>query len=325
MRWTIYIVFIFLLISCRKDHTGKFETMPYVEEFPSYFPTMPVLSDNPSTVEGVELGRMLYYDNILHPNQEMSCSSCHDQSSSFTTYSSNSLAHINIGWANTFLWNGKVEGTLEDIMRFEVEDFFATDINALNEDPDYPLLFNKAFGVNEITSREVAYALAQFFRTLNSYNSKYDRKILGMEDFTPQEWNGYDIFFTERGDCFHCHGTALFTDNLFHNNALDSFPDLGRMEVSNNSADRGKFKSPTLRNVEFTAPYMHDGRYQTLEEVVDFYCNGLQWSSTADPLMKNISSGGIDLSPQDRLDLVAFLRALSDASFLTNPALSNPF
>jgi len=326
MKWILFSSLVFLAVGCWDGELVGSNPTPYTEEIPYYFPTMPVSLENPSTVEGVELGRRLYYDKILHNSQAMSCSECHHQSNSFTTAGSNSLAHINIGWNSSFLWNGKVEGDLEDIMLFEVEDFFSTNIDNLNNHNEYPLLFEKVFGVSEITSKEVAYALAQFFRTLNSYNSKYDKIQLGLESFTPEEWDGFDIFYSERGDCFHCHGGALFSNNLFHNNGLDAVPANGRYTITNNSADIGKFKTPTLRNIEFTAPYMHDGRYQTLEEVVDFYSHGLVWSPTIDPLMKNVNiSSGVNLSASEKANLILFLKTLSDTSYLTNPAISDPF
>ncbi|MDX2359594.1 MAG: cytochrome c peroxidase [Crocinitomicaceae bacterium] len=326
MKWIFFSGLAFLFVGCNGEPVSIMETTPYVETIPSHFPYMQVSTQNPTTNEGVALGRMLYYDNKLHPNQAMSCSQCHDQSNAFTDPVVNSLAHINIGWSSTFLWNGKVEGTLEDIMMFEVDEFFHTDLSVLNNDDEYPIRFERVFGVTTIESKHVAYALAQFFRTLNSYDSKYDRVLQGLETFTAAEANGYDIFFSERGDCFHCHGGALTTDNLMHNNGLDAMPDDGRFTITNNPADKGKFKTPTLRNIEYTSPYMHDGRYQTLEEVLTFYCWGLQDSPTIDPLMKNVGfPGGIDLNQQDFDDLISFLKTLSDESFLTNESLSDPF
>ena len=326
MRCILFVGLGLILVGCWDGTMVGHNPTPYAEDIPYYFPTMPVFLENPSTVEGVELGRRLYYDKILHASQAMSCSECHHQSNSFTTSASNSLAHINLAWNSSFLWNGKVEGYLEDIMLFEVEEFFSTNIDNLNNHSEYPLLFGKAFGVSEITSKEVAFALAQFFRTLNSYKAKYDRIQLGLESFTPEESDGFDIFYSERGDCFHCHGGALFSDNLFHNNGLDANPANGRYSISNNGADIGKFKTPTLRNIEFTGPYMHDGRYQTLEEVVDFYSHGLVWSPTIDPLMKNVNiSSGVNLSPSEKANLILFLKTLSDTSYLTNPAVSDPF
>lgn len=326
MKWIFFICLVFMFMACGENDINRQNVAPYVETIPSYFPDMQISADNPMTNEGVALGRMLYYDKKLHPNLTISCSECHTQSDGFSDPTVNSLAHINLGWASSFLWNGKVEGTLEDIMLFEVDEFFGTDLNVLNQDAEYPALFEKAFGVTNIKSKHVAYALAQFFRTLNSYDSKYDRVMQGLEIFTAEEANGYDIFFTERGDCFHCHGGALATDNLFHNNGLDANPDNGRFTITNNNSDIGKFKTPTLRNIEFTAPYMHDGRYQTLEEVITFYSYGLQWSPTVDPLMKNVEvAGGVNLNQQDMDDLIAFLRTLSDQTFLNNPELSDPF
>jgi cytochrome c peroxidase len=326
MKWIFLSSLAFLFIGCGGEGDSLQEVTPYVQTIPNHFPEMPVTADNPMTNEGVALGRRLYYDKKLHPTQSMSCSECHGQSTSFSDPVVNSLAHINIGWSDKFLWNGKIEGSLEDIMMFEVDEFFQTDLSVLNNDDEYPILFEKAFGVTTIRSKQVAYALAQFFRTLNSYNSKYDRVLQGLATFTPEEANGYEIFFSERGDCFHCHGGALTTDNQFHNNGLDANPADGRFSVTNNANDVGKFKTPTLRNIAFTAPYMHDGRYQTLEEVITFYSWGLEWSPTIDPLMKNVGfPGGIDLTQQDFDDLISFLHTLSDESYLTNKAISDPF
>lgn len=319
-----FSLLVLLLASCKTDVVETYEPTPYVQSFPSYFPDMHYNEDNPMTEEGVALGRKLYYDKILHENEERACATCHEQGSSFTSQSSNALAHLNLGFASAFLWDGLIEGSMEDIMRFEVEDFFKTDVSRLQQHDEYPKLFYQAFGTSKITFKEIEYALAQFFRTLNSYNAKYDRKLQGLEGLTPQEWSGYDIFFTERGDCFHCHGGVLFTDNLFHNNALDANPGEGRFKVTNDPNDVGRYKTPTLRNIEFTAPYMHDGRFQTLEEVIDFYSEGLQDSPTVDPLMKHVGSGGIALTAQEKADLIAFLKTLSDHSYLTNPNLSKP-
>ena len=285
---------------------------------------MIIPDNNKMTYEGIKLGRKLYYDTKLHPDQNLSCSSCHDQQSSFSTYGSNSLPHINLGFSDKFLWNGKIEGTLEDIMLFEVNDFFQTNLDLLREDNEYPNMFYRAFGSSEITSERTAFALAQFLRTINSFKSKYDLQNQGLGTMTPEEWDGYDIFYSERGDCFHCHSGVLFTDNLFHNNGLDINPSSGRGEVSLNSSDIGKYKTPTLKNIEYTGPYMHDGRFQTLEEVVEFYSTGLNWSSTIDPLMINVGSGGVNLTSEEKNNLVLFLKTLSDVEFLTNNNLSNP-
>ena len=163
-------------------------------------------------------------------------------------------------------------------------------------------------------------AIAQFERTLISVNSKFDKYLKGEVQLTHEELNGYAIFNSERGDCFHCHGTQMFMDNLFHNNGLDTepFSDLGLAKVTGLTSDNGKFKTPTLRNIEFSAPYMHDGRFSTLEEVIEHYNSGGEHSLTIDPLMLKFGVG-LQLTNQQEQDLIAFLKTLSDPDFITNP------
>lgn len=333
MKNSIKVTFFLLLgisflFSCKKGLVEKYESFqptPVTINYPSNFPDMIIPDDNRPTQEGVALGRALYYDKMLSKNQDKSCSSCHDQTKAFTTFESNSLAHFNLAWNHQFLWNGGVQGTLEDVMMFEVEDFFKTNIQLLNNSSVYKTLFKKAYGIDEITSKYVAYALAQFFRVLNSTDAKYDRFIKGEVDLNAEEWDGYDIFFTERGDCFHCHGTVLFHDNLFSNNGLDLNPDEGFYAITGNVKDYGKFKTPTLRNIELTAPYMHDGRFSTLEEVIQFYSTGVKHDSpNLSPLIKYSSDGGVQLSQEEIQHLIAFLKTLTDPVFTSNSALSNP-
>src|SRR5690606_331098 len=132
------------------------------------------------------------------------------------------MPHINLAWSKNFLWNGKIAGSLENIMRFEVQDFFKTDLKYINENAEYRKLTKKAFGKEEITYKELEYALAQFFRSQISGNSKFDQWLRKEAVFTESEMRGFDMFFSEKGDCFHCHGMPLFTDNDFHNIGLDS-------------------------------------------------------------------------------------------------------
>lgn len=303
-------------------------------EYPRYFPVLYIPNDNPLTVEGIALGRRLYYDRKLSqngPREGLSCSSCHFQTSSFTINTGGTavLPHINLAWNRSFLWNGKIEGTLEDIMQFEVEEFFVADMEVLQDDRDYPSMFFKAFGSSIITRQKTEYALAQFFRTLVSTNSKYDRFMRRDVSLSPAELRGYRIFFQERGDCYHCHSAPLFTDNQFHNIGLDAVfhtADEDRSHVTGLVSDKGKFKTPTLRNIELTAPYMHDGRFNTLEEVVDHYNNGVKHSASLDPIMtKPGKELGLQLTEQDKSDLIAFLKTLTDTSYTINPDLSDPF
>lgn len=319
--------FICLATSCTKEKAPApviYDPTPFEFVIPKGFPSLRIPDDNPATIEGIALGRMLYYDPIIDKTNERACGLCHVQISSFSS-DTNSLPHINLAWMNAFLWNGKVEGVLEDIMLFEVEHFFQTDVGKLNANNTYAEAFKKAFNVAVISSREVAYALAQYVRSLASTNSKYDRFLRGEVSLTAEEEMGRTLFFSEEGDCFHCHGTILLTDNSFHNNGLDESPALGRMEITGQGKDLGKFKTPTLRNVEFTAPYMHDGRFASLEEVIDFYSEGVKWSPTVDPLMKQVQHGGVRLTEEEKSQLLAFLKTFSDTSFIHNPDFSDPF
>jgi cytochrome c peroxidase len=323
-------VLIFLFSSCKKETSngnaslGETPLTPYSVQYPSYFPALTIPADNPLTLEGIQLGKKLYYDTLLSNNGN-SCSSCHNSSESFSSSVANSLPHINLGWNNYFLWNGKVNGALEDIMTFEVEDFFQTDVSKFNNNPFYREEFRKVFKVEQISSRELAYALAQFFRVMVSANSLCDQYLNHTTNLSSSQMNGFVIFTTERGDCFHCHSIGLFTDNRFHNIGIDSVfigNDRGRYNITGDPADLGLFKTPTLRNIELTPPYMHDGRFNTLEEVVDHYNSGVKLSSTLDPIMtKPAKAFGLGLSISEKQDLVAFLKTLTDTSFTNNPLL----
>jgi cytochrome c peroxidase len=331
------IVFLVLaislvLFSCKKtmDKTDMKETA-VVLKIPQFFPKMNIPVDNKMTVERIALGRMLYNDPILSNNGK-SCSSCHFQSKGFTTEVSSGttvLPHINLGWNTNFLWKGEKQCSLEDMMMFEVNEFFGSDISKLNENEEYRLLFHQAYGVNTIVSKDVAYALAQFFRTIISGNSRYDQYRRREFPLTASEMRGMQIFFSEKGDCFHCHAGSLFTDNDFHNIGLDSvLPifDKGRYDVTGITSDAGKYKTPTLRNSGLRAQFMHDGRFTTLEEVVEFYNSGFhQKSPNIDPLMLlPEKENGLNLTTQEKSDLVGFLKTLTDYAFITDSSLSKP-
>ena len=293
--------------------------------------------DNPLTVEGVDLGKKLFHDPILSADNSLSCAGCHMQTNSFTSNTQysvgidniegfrNASALINLGWNTSFNWDGSIN-TLEEqafepvINPIEMHDTWVNVENKLNSDSTYLNMFKNAFNIDYIDSNHVVKAIAQFERTLISVNSKYDKWIRQEIQLSPSELNGYVIFNSEKGDCFHCHGTEMFMDNLFHNNGLDSdnFTDLGLFNITDNPMDIAKFKTPTLRNVEFTGPYMHDGRFSTLEEVIEHYNSGGNYSATVDPLMKKIGVG-LQLTNSEKQDLLNFLKALSDYDYLNNP------
>lgn len=324
---------------CRKDapvNHGPLApaTTPLQLDVPAYFPQVNIPADNPLTVEGVALGRRLYYDTLLSlhgPRQGKACASCHHQDRAFTVPSAGTsvLSHANLAWSTHFLWDGRVSGKLEDVMRFEVEEFFQVDVQVLRSHPEYPDLFRKALGTAEITSGDVAKALAQWVRRMTSSNSRFDSYLRYEGTLSAQEISGMNLFFTEAGDCFHCHGLPLMTDNAFHNIGLDSIftgANAGRYAVTGRAADLGAFKTPTLRNIALTAPYMHDGRFQTLQQVMDFYGGGVHHSPSLDPIMTKPGTGiTLGMSPQQKEDLIAFLHTLTDEQFITDPALGSPF
>lgn len=301
-------------------------TLYVAEPLPAHFPPMVVPEENPTTVEGVALGRKLYYDVRLSKGGARACATCHLQAGSFSSeLALGVLPHVNLAWSRYFLWDGHTEGTLEDAMKMEVEDFFECEVERLQE-PDLEELFGAAFGTPEATLERAALALAQFQRTLVSAGSRWDRYMAGDQSaLSESEVRGWELFNSERAECFHCHATALFTDNRFHNNGLDAeVLGMGRAAVTGRRLDDGAWKTPTLRNVAKTAPYMHDNRFSTLEEVIDFYSTGVKLSPSLDSYIPNPWGGGSQLTAQQKADLVAFLRALSDERFVSDPALGAP-
>ena len=299
-------------------------------------------SDNALTAEGIFLGKKLFFDPILSKNNSQSCATCHDPKKSFSDSQKgsialdrvrghrNSMPLFNLAWNfdERFMWDGSELG-LENQVFSTVRDFdemhnnWKNVVEKLQKHHEYPELFFKAFNTHRIDSTFVTKALAQFERTLISANSKFDNYLLGNTNLSEDELNGFRVFQDEdKGDCFHCHGGAhnpLWTDNKFHNNGLDLyFTDLGLGAVTGDPNDNGKFKTPSLRNLIFTAPYMHDGRFATIEEVINHYSEGLKNSPTIDPLMKKVGIGGVQLSEKDKADLKAFLLTLTDSSFVTS-------
>lgn len=355
-----YLVYVFLLIvlifSCRKDRVG-YKSTPYVLDIPSHFPDMIIPADNPMTVEGVELGRYLFYEKKLSGDNSMSCASCHMPDNSFSDPSQfstgidgiqgtrQSMALVNMGWENFFFWDGRVT-TLEKqiidpvINPIEMHETWKNAIAKLDKDVNYRNRFFRAFGEGGIDSIKASKAIAQFIRTMISGQSKYDvmyKYENGMtlnateqtifQTIDSEEWAGYDLFKSLNGaDCFHCHNGPLMRVKKFSNNGLlpNSINDLGRAAVTNNPEDNYKFKVPTLRNIALTAPYMHDGRFSTLDEVIEHYSSGIHMSPTIDPLIEFGSQGGVQLDAQEKYLLKKFLLTLTDESFINNPKFKDP-
>lgn len=329
--------------------------VPYELKYPANFGSrFTIPADNPTTQEGVYLGRMLFYEKKLSANNQLSCESCHEQKlaftdgrpvslgvdGSFTPRSSMSLA--NLLWVRNFFWDGRSQG-LEEQAAFPLTDAhemgqsLAVSAEKLRKMPRYATLFTSAFGESGITEQNILKALAQFERTLISADAPYDRYLAGQYQPTAAELRGMQLFENspdpKRGirgaNCGHCHGGPKTFKELFHNNGLDSaFTDFGREKVTGQGMDKGRFRVPTLRNILLTAPYMHDGRFKTIEAVLDHYSDHIQQSQTLSSFLQDISNevNGKDLSlkPQEKQDIIAFLGMLTDSTFITNPAFSNP-
>ena len=348
--WSVTLL-LFGIVSCNKVDPVYTPT-PYNIVIPKYFPTaLNIPDENPMTEEGIALGKRLFFDTYLcgyegdNADSLLSCASCHVPNCGFDLGANNPrivdgkarglygiTPHNVLPLCNLvfnqegYLWNGAVTGNrnIEDIVLAAITDrneLGATQtqvVARLQADATYPEMFRKAFGTEGITMERVQKAVAQYVRTLISSDSKFDQYLRGETQLTDAELRGYVLFTTEEGaDCFHCHGgagTPLFTTNLFYNNALDANPtdNNDRFAVTGNSQDRGAFRAPTLRNITLTAPYMHDGRFTTLDEVLNFYNSELQYSPYAHPLMHKLNEGGAHLTPSQIADLKAFLETLTE-------------
>ncbi len=331
---------------------------------PFVFGRFSVPEDNPLTEEAFRLGRRLFYDPLLSGNNELSCASCHLQELAFTDglaksvgisgevlqFSSMTLANLMWG-QRRFFWNGRTE-TLEEqaLIPIQHKDEMGQDLDELLKElkasNEYRSLFHAAYG--RITTDNVAKALSTFMRLLVSANSKYDQYLRGEMKLSAEEEHGRKLFMAHPdvkvslrgGNCIDCHSqflTSGFKDMFdgFSNNGLDNNEDLpiGLMAVTKDPAHRGLFKVPTLRNIAVTGPYMHDGRFQTLEDVMTHYNSGIKISETLSPLILEADNNkgdpdqarGLNMTAEEISAIIAFLHTLTDEEFLTNPKFSNPF
>ncbi|MCX6148279.1 MAG: c-type cytochrome [Candidatus Kapabacteria bacterium] len=288
---------------------------------------------NPLSKEKIELGRRLFYDPILSKDSTISCQSCHSQYSAFT-HIDHSLSHgindsiglrnspalMNLAWNKSFMWDGAINHldmqALAPISNpIEMGENITNVVYKLQNSKIYPKLFYNAFNDSIITGEHTLKAISQFMLTLISSNSKYDSVMREQSDFTQQESNGYKIF---KANCSTCHTEPLFTNYEFENNGLKVDPshnDYGRMRITSKSYDSLKFKVPTLRNIEFSYPYMHDGRFKRLSDVINHYTNGIEESETLSKKLKT----KINLTSNEKVDLISFLLTLTDKEFLFNP------
>lgn len=355
------LVFTVVLVSCKPDEEEGDDdnghvTTPYTLEIPFGFPPMSIPADNPMTEEGVALGRFLFFEERLSGDNTMSCASCHAQAFAFSDNGNQfstgidgvqgartSMVLQNLGWEQRFFWDGRSATLEEQILEpvenvIEMHETWPNAVAELQADNGYVALFQEAFGSTTIDRYKTAKAIAQFLRTMISGNSRYDQFQRGEIVLTPDEQQGALLTTFEGGfppdvpngqggaDCFHCHphGGNRFTDGIMRNNGLNEiFTDLGLGGVTGLPQDQGLFKTPTLRNVAVSAPYMHDGRFNSLEQVIEHYNSGGHPSPTISPFMK-YTVGGLQLTPEKKSQLIAFLHTLTDEEFLTNPAFADP-
>lgn len=332
-----------------KDHPS-----PYKFNYPVNFGNrITIPPDNLTSREGVFLGRKLFYETRLSANNKLSCGSCHEQSKAFTDGKSfsvgvdgaltsrNSMALVNLLWARKFFWDGRSVG-LEQQAAFplanphEMGQALEISVEKLRNTEAYPSLFKNAFGDTAITPSRITKAISQFERTLISSNSSYDKYLKKEYQPSPIELGGMNLFMTApqpdrkiRGaDCAHCHGGVKTYMELFHNNGLDNISkDNGIQSITGLDSDHGRFKIPTLRNIALTAPYMHDGRFASLEQVLNHYSEHLQ-AKHLSPFLKGVSNRkdgtGLQLTTYEKKAVIAFLNMLTDSSFISNPEFSNP-
>jgi cytochrome c peroxidase len=351
-----------LALACQNDDTpagnapepAVFDDTPFILE--TYgLPTPQLPADNPMTVQGVQLGRMLFYEPMLSKNGMQTCASCHAQANAFSDTSRFSIgveglagnrqamSVFNMAWhSNEFFWDGRANLLRDQALLpiqdpLEMNETLENVITKLSGTAMYRDQFIRAFGDQTISPLKISLALEQFMLSIVSASSKYDKYLAGTATLSESELRGLELFETEYNpffpalsgaDCAHCHGGANFENDLYMNNGLDTdadFIDFGRENVTQNPEDRAKFKVPSLRNVALTFPYMHDGRFNTLEEVVNHYNDGIKTSTTLDPALQATQELGLFLTEQDKTDLVNFLKTLTDESFISDPAYSNPF
>ncbi len=343
------------------DLTGiPYDPQPYEILKPDTYPEVPIPANNPQTADGVQLGRMLFYDPILSGDGTLSCAGCHFPEASFTDNlpvstgidgiagMRSAMMLLDVAYhTNGLFWDGR-SMTLEEQALIPIEDpiemhnTWANAIEDLKKEEDYRRMFRKAFGISnssEITKELAAMAIAQFERILiSSGTSKYDLFIDDLQYIpTDSELRGRDMFFDEGfpdgfpdAECSHCHNAPLFTTNEYMNNGLDSvgpsledlnnFIDIGLGGVTGKLTDYGKFRVPSLRNITLTAPFMHDGRFNTLEEVIDHYDSGGKTAINKDPLIRPLG-----LTESQKEDIINFLKLLEDQEFVNNPDIASPF
>ncbi len=389
IRITLPAFILLLMWACGPGNNTElqvqsFQPIPYTIPDAEYFPkNLNIPADNPMTMEGVELGRYLFYDGRLSGNTSkdmlMSCGTCHIQEYGFEvglnhpkyvggkTFGLPTVEYpegmpspnymlplVNTVYNhNGYLWNGFVHESndysgntnapneadyhfksIESLVWMaitaphEMNSTIERSVAAINAVPMYKEKFKAAFGSEEINYDRISKAIGQFVRSIVAQNSKFHKYLRQEADLTVQEKRGHDLFFSEDADCFHCHGgSILMTTNQYFNNAKDKVfnaENHDRNSITDDPMDIGAYRAPSLINIELTAPYMHDGRFSSLDEIIDFYSEELVYSDYVHPLMKNVRQKGVQLNDEDKAALKAFLLTLTDHEMIQNPQYTIP-
>ncbi len=341
--WFLIPGILLLTVACDRNRPEPIseDLLPMTIQVPDHFRDIIPPEDNTITPAKVALGKKLFYDPILSVDSSVSCGSCHLAKNGFAdpnrfsvgfegrTGTRQAMAIINLAYAKSLFWDGRSPNlevqVLDPVINpLEMANDSATVVERLNRHPYYADEIKRVFDSDTVTFIHVEKAIATFERTMVSSNSKFDQYLATQDTniFSASERRGFDLYFTEEigakhAECFHCHGGFNLDEpsGAFLNNGLDEFyDDLGRANVTQVNKDIGLFRVPTLRNIEYTAPYMHDGRFETLAEVLDHYASGGKPHFNRDPLIPNIQ-----LNEQDKQDIIAFLKTFSDPDFINNP------
>ncbi|WP_425657081.1 cytochrome-c peroxidase [Tenacibaculum ascidiaceicola] len=338
MKKLMIVLLVCSFFSCKKEEV--YTNVELAFEKPSNFPEPHYnLSSNPITEKGFELGKKLFYEGKLSSDGVVSCAFCHQQKFAFTHHG-HQLSHgvedregtrnappvQNMAFQKQFSWDGAafhldVFPIIPITNPVEMDETVTNILEKLRQDAAYRKLFSQAFEDGQVNADNTFKAMSQFMLMMVSANSKYDKYVRVEKGgaFSEQEKKGLELF---KAKCASCHTSDLFTDDAFRNNGLPVNPeinDLGRMTVTLLEDDKYKFKVPSLRNIELTAPYMHDGRFGSLKSVLNFYATGVQETQNLDPILKKEDgTTGISLNEQEKEDIIAFLKTLTDEEFITD-------
>jgi cytochrome c peroxidase len=360
------ILAAFALLLGAQAFIGRAHPTPYPLSYPAYYGNrLNIPADNPLTVEGVALGRRLFYEKRLSAGNTISCATCHLQSRAFTDgrrfsigfdgtpTKRNAMSLANALWVRNFFWDGRAPSLETQAVTpltdpHEMGQSLDSSAAKLRSSRSYTAAFSAAFSSPEITPQRIVQAISQFERTLVSANAPFDRYLRGEYRFSPGEWLGYQLFFGSSAapvvsgpanyaapspavrslGCSNCHGGARTLTETYHNNGLDSSfdADSGRQAVTGMAYDRGRFRVVTLRNIALTAPYMHDGRFATLPEVLDHYSEHIRGGATLSPTLRDSAGAPVllHLTDVEKKALLAFLNTLTDSTFITDPHFSDP-